>query len=421
MKRFMLAKDGSVLILSGEGLPPPRSDPNCKPPRKWKGSEKFDGYRAQYFPDEDIFLSRALKPFNAPDWFKLAMPDHNLDGELWIGRENFESTAVVRRKNPVPEQWIPVKFIVYDIPTLEEPFYKRLEKLEEIVNGAQKRWNKIKKDLPKQFQIDCPLEMAKQVTITSEEHMKEFYLEIIQNGGEGIMIKDPNSFYEDKRSNYMLKVKPTFDEEAIIVDYKLGKGKYTGILGGFICKPLLNMDTYHLIDNDENHEFSISGMDDKIRNNYKHSHPIGTIITFEHSGKTDGGKPRFARYIRKRDDIVIKDNVQEENNSVVKIDTIISILQKIANYEKANREPFKANSYVKVISGFKKLNNDSELTEINIKNINGVGDSIYQKIRLIIDTGTCPFYEKIKNDIDPRDEFLKVHAIVPLVQVKRMN
>ena len=119
------------------GMSPPRSDPNCKPPRKWKGSEKFDGYRAQWFPDEDTFLSRTLKPFNAPDWFKLAMPNHNLDGELWIGRENFESTAVVRRKNPVPEQWIPVQFIVYDIPTLEEPFYKRLEKLEE-------NWKQIK-------------------------------------------------------------------------------------------------------------------------------------------------------------------------------------------------------------------------------------------------------------------------------------
>ena len=60
------------------------------------------------------------------------------------------------------------------------------------------------------------------------------------------MIKDPDSFYEDKRSNYMLKVKPEFDEEAEIVDYKLGKGKNLGILGSFICAPLKNMDTYHL-------------------------------------------------------------------------------------------------------------------------------------------------------------------------------
>ena len=59
------------------------------------------------------------------------------------------------------------------------------------------------------------------------------------------MIKDPDSFYEDERSNYMLKVKPEFDEEAEIVDYKLGMA-VLGILGSFICAPLKNMDTYHL-------------------------------------------------------------------------------------------------------------------------------------------------------------------------------
>ena len=135
------------------------------------------------------------------------------------------------------------------------------------------------------------------------------------------MIKDPDSFYEDKRSNYMLKVKPEFDEEAEIVDYKLGKGKNLGILGSFICAPLKNMDTYHLRDKDPNNEFSLSGMDDIVRNDYETTHPIGTVVSITHSGKTDGGKPRFARYVRKKDDIIIKDQV--ENPSVEKRNEII--------------------------------------------------------------------------------------------------
>ena len=60
----------------------------------------------------------------------------------------------------------------------------------------------------------------------------------------------------------LLKYKPNFDEEAIIIDYKPGQGKYTGMLGGFICKPLINHDTYSSIDEDEDHIFAISGMDD---------------------------------------------------------------------------------------------------------------------------------------------------------------
>ena len=132
----------------------------------------------------------------------------------------------------------------------------------------------MKKTLPEEFHIECPVKMATQTTIKSVEHMEELYKKVIEKGGEGIMLKCPNSMYEDKRSNYMLKVKPSFDEEAIIIDSKMGKGKYQNDLGAFICQPLINMDTYHLIDKDENHEFSISGMDDEVRHNYEETHPV---------------------------------------------------------------------------------------------------------------------------------------------------
>ena len=118
---------------------------------------------------------------------------------------------------------------------------------------------------------------------------------IIDHGGEGIMIKHPECKYENGRSPYLLKYKPCFDFEGIIIDYKPGKGKYENLLGGFVCKPLINHDTYMTIDDDENHIFTLSGMDDKIRKNYKRTHPEGTIITCECSGFTDKGVPRFGR------------------------------------------------------------------------------------------------------------------------------
>jgi DNA polymerase beta len=298
---------------------------------------------------------------------------------------------------------------------LDKPFSERLVILRKIVKVNKARWDEVKKTLPEELQIECPLKMAPQTFIESEEQMEGIYRTIIEKGGEGIMLKDPDSFYENKRSNYLLKYKPSFDEEAIIVDYKLGKGKYTGILGGFICKPLLNMDTYHLIDKDEQHEFSISGMDDEVRNEYKETHPIGTVISMTHSGKTDGGKPRFARYERKRDDIIVKDQI--ENPCTEKKKNLLFILKKLADHEKANGEVFKANSYLKVISELKKLEDDSDFTEATIRGIKGVGDSIYQKIDQIMKTGSCPLYEKIKGIVDPRDALLKVHGIGP----KRAN
>jgi DNA polymerase/3'-5' exonuclease PolX len=408
---FMLAKEYL------KGMPSPKSDENCIPPVGWIVSEKYDGYRARWMGETNhVFLSRAQKEFSgSPEWYKLAMPEENLDGELWVGRENFQSMGVVRKKAPDPEEWIPVKYLVYDIPDLDKPFSERLVLLRKIVKENKERWDEVKKTLPEELQIECPLKMAPQTVIESEEQMEGIYRTIIEKGGEGIMLKDPDSFYENKRSNYLLKYKPSFDEEAIIVDYKLGKGKYTGILGGFICKPLLNMDTYHLIDKDEQHEFSISGMDDEVRNEYKETHPIGTIISYEHSGKTDSGKPRFARYMRKRDDITVKDEI--ENPCTEKKKNILFILKKLADHEKANGEAFKANSYLKVISELKKLKDDSDFTEATIRGIKGVGDSIYQKIDQIMKTGSCPLYEKIKDIVDPRDALLKVHGIGP----KRAN
>ena len=51
-----------------------------------------------------------------------------------------------------------------------------------------------------------------------------------------------------------------------------------------------NMDTRHVIEEGEENEFSVSGMDDEVRENYKKAHPVGTVITIEYSGKTASGK-----------------------------------------------------------------------------------------------------------------------------------
>ena len=88
-----------------KGIKAPKNDPDCLPPIGWFVSEKFDGYRARYMGEEPekVFLSRQNKLFYSPQWFKDAMPDVNLDGELWVGRDNFQEMGVVRQKNPAED------------------------------------------------------------------------------------------------------------------------------------------------------------------------------------------------------------------------------------------------------------------------------------------------------------------------------
>jgi len=398
------------------------------PPIGWIMSEKFDGYRALFrYNDQGHgeFISRSGKSFNAPPWFLESMPSQNilkdmiLDGELWAGRDNFQLMGTVRKKIPIDEEWIQIQYQVYDITTLSTTFLQRLTCLKKLISNCDVRWNLLKKSLGYPYHtLDSPLIYANQTKIKSMNHMKSFYESVIQSGGEGIMLKHPLQPYQHGRSPNLLKYKPVYDREAIIIDHKLGNGKYTGMLGAFICKPLLNKDTHSTIDHDESHIFTLSGMDDDIRTHYLDSHPVGTIITYECSGYTNKGVPRFGRYVRKRDDIIIKDDDQSSHN----LNQIKIIFNALELHCRENRDTFRLKSYVRANYCLRQLTSDSQLTDKTLSDMDGIGGGTMDKIRLIMETGTCPAYEKLKHTIEdqePIQELMTVHGIGP-VQAKKL-
>jgi len=407
MMKFMLAKE-----YSKDMKIPRKAYSGYAPPIGWLCSEKYDGYRARWVPGDDHFISRNNKVYTGtPDWFKSALPNEHLDGELFAGRENFQDMGVVRKKTPEDEEWLPIKYVVYDLPEHPGNFQERLVALKKVVSLAEKTWDKKKKELPEPFcDIPCPVTFTEQVKISSLDHLDKMYKSVLSKGGEGVMIKDPVSSYEDKRSDYMLKYKPCFDAEAIIIDYKDGNGKYANMLGAFICRPLINYGNYSVVDQNQDHEFCVSGMDDEVRGNYLETHPEGTVVTYEYSGLTDTGKPRFARYLRIRDDITIKDIElsQEKKNKIIKI------FSTLATHEKNNGAGFKASAYIKSINGIKKFSDDSEINIENLKSIKGLGEKLISKIQEIMEKDTCDAYEKIKDINDPRTVFMGIHGIGPV-------
>ena len=90
-----------------------------EPPINWLASEKFDGYRAifKYIDGKGVFMSRSGKKYHAPKWFIDSMPPIKLlngdilDGELWAGQDNFEDMGVVRKKDPVDEEWATIVYL----------------------------------------------------------------------------------------------------------------------------------------------------------------------------------------------------------------------------------------------------------------------------------------------------------------------
>lgn len=261
-------------------------------PIGWYMSEKFDGQRALW--DGEKFVTRGnsfslprVYPY-VPKWFIALMPPGiALDGEFYISRNSFQDLGFLKSKikkdEDIPfldKKWVNIIYQVFDTPAPygELPFEERMEKLSEIIYSRTKIWN-IKKT------NKCPMVMTKQIKITSEEQINNFYTDIVSQGAEGVMIRAPKIKYIPKRTRLMLKLKPEEEAECKVIGYKDGELKYKGMLGSFHCEMIPSGKTFYL-----------SGMNDSLRKNYLKEVPLGTIITYKYSFLTNEGIPRHPRF-----------------------------------------------------------------------------------------------------------------------------
>ena len=73
--------------------------------------------------------------------------------------------------------------------------------------------------------------MLPQVKCSSKEELTTLMDQVLSEKGEGVMLKDPHSAYEGKRSHSLLKVKRFEDAEATVVDHHDGMGRLRGLCG----------------------------------------------------------------------------------------------------------------------------------------------------------------------------------------------
>lgn len=232
-------------------------------------SEKLDGARVWW--DGRHLLSRNGNIYHAPDWFTEALPEQVLDGELWIGRGQFQLLMqTIRDGVPDDRAWRQVKFFVFDAPQAKGDFTRRQQRLEVIVSGVAVPW----------------LQLVSQQRVANPIVLQEWLARVVADGGEGLMLQRANLLYRAGRHDGLLKLKTHTDAEARVVGYVAGKGKYKGLTGS-----LLVVDENGL-------SFRLgSGLSDADR----HSPPVvGSIVSYRFQGRTLSGKPRFARYLRVR-------------------------------------------------------------------------------------------------------------------------
>ena len=235
----------------------------------WWMSEKLDGVRG-YWTGEEM-ISRSGNPFHIPTWFTKNFPSTPLDGELWIGRRQFSKlVGIIRRKVPDAE-WEKVRYFIFDAPRAAGGFETRLD--------VARRWFR---QHPNSY-----TEVLKQQICENEMHLRRKLRAIESNGGEGLMLRKPNSPYTVGRSYDLLKVKTFKDEEAIVIKHLPGSGKHAGRLGA------LRVELPNGI------QFAIgTGFTDQER---EKPPPVGSTITFKYYGFHESGIPRFASFLRVRE------------------------------------------------------------------------------------------------------------------------
>lgn len=221
----------------------------------WLMSEKLDGVRAFWTGSE--LITRTGKPIFAPSWFLEELPaGHWLDGELWIGRGMFQQVvSVVRKKVPLDNEWRQVLYRVF----------------------AYDAW----------VDTSSVTEKVTQIVCKGKEHLDAYYSNLLKLGAEGVMLRHPTAPYERTRSKFLLKYKPTYTNEATLLEIIPGKGKHEGRAGAYLLQMPGGLT------------FEVgTGQTDKDRENPP---PIGSNITYECKGWTDDGKPRHPVYIGVRD------------------------------------------------------------------------------------------------------------------------
>ena len=73
-------------------------------------------------------------------------------------------------------------------------------------------------------------------SMVDEIEFKDYMKEVIAQGYEGVMLKDPNAPYECKRTVSWLKIKPFIEVSLSVTSVEEGTGRNVGKLGAIVCE-----------------------------------------------------------------------------------------------------------------------------------------------------------------------------------------
>jgi len=272
-------------------------------------SPKLDGIRC--IAHNGVAMARSMKPIRnryIQAWFEAnAKSLEGFDGELIVGAPNAPdvfnvTTSAVNSEDGEPD----FAFHVFD----------------RLGDGTYMRRFEI---LSQEFMPDR-VKFVPNYYIFNEQELADYEAKALDEGYEGVMLRDPNSPYKQGRSTpkeaYLLKVKRFNDAEAVIVGLleemrnsnpltvnELGLGKRSSHQANLVAKGTMGTLCVRGINGDfKDVEFGIgSGFDQATRQALwnDRENMLGKVVTYKYFSIGVKDKPRFPVFKGLRDPIDI--------------------------------------------------------------------------------------------------------------------
>ncbi len=241
----------------------------------WLLFTKTDGVRAYYDHKDKKFYSRTGKEYTMPKNIIDQMPtDFSLDGELTLGLGSFHVlSGYMRTIDKSSKEWPKsLHYVVFDRPSIKGTYMERM---------------------PPGLKFDSKfLVQAPYIIVNKDTDLDKLLQEAEDRGEEGLIIRNNDVGYENKRTSNLLKLTSRYSDEAVVTGYEEGSGRLEDMMGAL-----------NVVLGKNKIPFKIgTGFTDEQRTDYEELFPVGTVVTFSYKSiDKKSGVPREPAFITVRD------------------------------------------------------------------------------------------------------------------------
>lgn len=242
------------------------------------------------------------KPVFAPQWFTDKLPiGLPLDGEIWHPSDKLAVMQSImgqgKEKLEKDPRW---KELIYQVFNSKPSF---LWTTASSVSGSRYEYSLTYKFLKENLNGIDQVQLLCQTELVHDYDLRNCLQLAVNSGWEGLMLINPDSCYELKRSKNLLKVKGFYETEATVLGEEEGEGKHTGHMGSLKCKLVWDEKVKTVFGGNEGYvgreiHFHVGG-GFKEGERVPGMFPSGTEINFSFLGVTESGVPVSPNFIRR--------------------------------------------------------------------------------------------------------------------------